>query len=271
MKIVGHTMATPESSPEESIELFHRIGLDGIELVCQPGTTFDIDRPEEEIGRIVESAHSKQIEIVALTPYMWDINSPDPDVALAQIAGLESAIHLARRMGARYVRAYGGRESEDTDRAWAATVYALQQAGRVASTEGITVVVENHPGTMTVTGEATARMVQQVGLSSVRALFDPANVMYKSEEPWETTLEVQKEIIAYVHVKDYDMVRGERVACYVGNGVVPWNRILPALRDLGYDGYLSLEYERKWHPDQLPAAEEGLPPCASFVRKVLGQ
>ena len=34
-KIAGHTMGTPEYTVQEAIELFHRIGLDGAEIVIQ--------------------------------------------------------------------------------------------------------------------------------------------------------------------------------------------------------------------------------------------
>ena len=33
MKIAGHTMGTPEYTVNEAIELFHRIGADGAEIV----------------------------------------------------------------------------------------------------------------------------------------------------------------------------------------------------------------------------------------------
>ena len=37
MKIAGHTMGTPEYTVNEAIELFHRIGADGAEIVVQDG------------------------------------------------------------------------------------------------------------------------------------------------------------------------------------------------------------------------------------------
>ena len=34
MKIVGHTMGTPEATVIEAIDLFAHLGLDGIEIIC---------------------------------------------------------------------------------------------------------------------------------------------------------------------------------------------------------------------------------------------
>ena len=38
----------------------------------------------------------------------------------------------------------------------------------------------------------------------------------------------------------------------VGDGIVPWGEILVALCDAGYDDVLTLEYEYRWHPQDLP-------------------
>lgn len=33
---------------------------------------------------------------------------------------------------------------------------------------------------------------------------------------------------------------------------------MPVLRRAGYGGYFSTEYEKRWHPDELPEPEQGL-------------
>jgi len=261
-------MATPDLSAVDAVRLFAELGLSGIELVCQPGTPFSLEMPEPDLRAVEEAAKDCGLAVVTLTPYMWDINSADTEKARANIDGLKAAVELAARFGAGYVRAYGGRETEDRPGGWNRTVEALQEVAPVAGEHNVVLVVENHPGTMTVTGEATARLVDDVGSAHVACLLDPANVMYRSEEAWETTVKTQQGKIAYVHVKDYDVRDGERIACIVGEGIVPWKDILAELARTGYDGYLSFEYERKWHPDQLPEAREGLRRCIEYVRSL---
>ena len=46
-----------------------------------------------------------------------------------------------------------------------------------------------------------------------------------------------------VHVKDYVFVNNRHVACPSGEGVIDFKNCFRALKDAGYDGYLSLEYE----------------------------
>jgi sugar phosphate isomerase/epimerase len=55
----------------------------------------------------------------------------------------------------------------------------------------------------------------------------------------------------------------------VGEGVLDWFSILKKLTDSGYDGYLSLEYEYRWHPDDLPPPEEGFKISAETLKRFI--
>ena len=55
----------------------------------------------------------------------------------------------------------------------------------------------------------------------------------------------------------------------VGTGVVPWTDILTELVRRGYDDVLSLEYEYRWHPQDLPDPAIGFRDSALAVRSIL--
>jgi sugar phosphate isomerase/epimerase len=57
----------------------------------------------------------------------------------------------------------------------------------------------------------------------------------------------------------------------VGDGIVPWGGILSALSTLGYDDVLTLEYEYRWHPQDLPEPAVGFARGAVALRALLGQ
>ena len=270
MILVGHTMATPGRTVYESIDCFRAIGLDGMELACRPGTDFDSSIDNARAVRMADYAGYNGLPIVALTPYAWDINHPDPATATAARRELRRAMELADLMRARFVRAYGGREQPaDPEGGFARTVDALREAGAQAANRGLTLVVENHPGTMARTGAATRRLVDAVGLPAVRTLYDPANVLHDTREPWQTTLNTQVGTIAYVHAKDFVLRDGKRHACPVGGGALPWRDILRELLAAGYDGVVSFEYEEMWYPADLEDAETSVAACLRFVRAIL--
>jgi len=270
MKFVGHTMGTPGMSVKEAIELYSSINLDAIEVVSQDGQAFWIDAPEELVKEVMDASKLLPDGVVTLTPYYWHINSSDDKVRLENIKGLKKAVTLAKHMGAKYVRSYGGvdKAGGTEEENWAKTVEALQEVAPLAQANDIIVLVENHPGTMTRTGKKTYDLINAVASSHVRALYDPANVMHDTDEPWELTYDVQKDIIAYVHCKDYFMEGTTRKACTVGKGIVPWDKIMKKLS--GYEGYICFEYEKRWYPDQLPDAQIGIPQCISYLKSVIG-
>ena len=81
-KIAGHTMGTPEYTVQEALELFHRIGLDGAEIVVQDDYRCGIptDCGEETLAALKETAQKLGIQIIALTPYNSRFNSLDEKV-----------------------------------------------------------------------------------------------------------------------------------------------------------------------------------------------
>jgi sugar phosphate isomerase/epimerase len=55
----------------------------------------------------------------------------------------------------------------------------------------------------------------------------------------------------------------------VGDGIVPWTGILSTLAALGYDDVLSVEYEYRWHPADLPDPTVGFARAARALRGIL--
>ena len=55
-----------------------------------------------------------------------------------------------------------------------------------------------------------------------------------------------------------------------GVGCLPWPEILRRLRTAGYRGFVSVEAERRWYPDELPPAEETMGRGFAYLRSLLG-
>ena len=139
---------------------------------------------------------------------------------------------------------------------------SLRQVGEYASTAGVQLNVENHMDTMATSAEMTMAIVRAVDLPNVGVLYDQANLAFMNSEVYEMATALQGPRIHHVHVKDFYWAGTERIAAVLGKGIVPWAKIVNSLTDLGYEGYYSLEYERRWYPDQLPppaAGHEAMP------------
>jgi sugar phosphate isomerase/epimerase len=201
------------------------------------------------------------------------------------------AIEIAQAVGADRVRVYAGSwHPGDRDRGarWDRLVAALRALAPEAAEAGVRLCVENHFGTMTQSAAETARLVREVDHEAVRVLYDQANLTFTHDEAYEEALRIQGELIGHVHVKDlvftdpdapFQASETARVAAseravrsrVVGEGVVPWPGILASLAALGYDDVLSLEYEYRWHPQDLPEPAVGFARSAAAVRAALAQ
>ena len=58
--------------------------------------------------------------------------------------------------------------------------------------------------------------------------------------------------------------------CLAGDGDVPLRSILEVLSDAGYDGWITFEWERKWHPE-LPPPEVAFPHFIKHMKKLVGK
>jgi len=288
MMLAGHTMGTPEHSLAEAFDLFARIGLAGAEVVWQADYRCGLDPASDpaSLAAVARQARDAGVQIVAVTPYDNLFNSLDPAEREGAVESFGRALAAAPVLGARWVRLYGGRFLPGDGRweeRWARLVDSVSALGDRAERSGVTICVETHFNTMADTAARAAALVRQVGHRHVRVLYDQPNLGFMGAEAWSDALPLLRGLIAYVHVKDFAFKGDQRAfaasdvthveeearivrSCVVGDGVVPWPEILRALRDGGYDGVFSFEYERRWHPQDLPPASVGMAASAARVR-----
>ncbi|MBQ7649731.1 MAG: hypothetical protein IJS15_02165, partial [Victivallales bacterium] len=74
------------------------------------------------------------------------------------------------------------------------------------------------------------------------------------------------------HIKDWTLesrIPLKKTSCLMGEGTVRWPEALKALKEIGYTGYVSDEYEKYWYPDDLPEPEIGMKHNLDYVKKHL--
>ncbi len=290
-KIAGHTMGTPEYTVLEALQLFHDIGLDGAEIVVQDDykSGIPVHCPREQLEEIKRKAEELGLRIIALTPYNSKFNDLDPAVREAEEADIRRCIQYAEFLGAEYIRIYGGNYAAgDTDpdgRKRAALVQSMRLLGGEAEKHHVKLVIENHFNTMTVSAKQSIDLSREINHPAVGILYDQANLCFTGQEDYQTAIPLQQEKVYYMHVKDLKFKEGSQgfvssdvshpkeeernvVTKIVGEGELDWPGILNAVKDRGYDGWLSLEYERRWHPDDIPDASVGMRKSAEYLRTI---
>lgn len=292
MRIAGHTLGTPEHTVPQALALFSAAGLDAAEVIYQDDYLSGLPLRDVRAAQTARRASEEAgVPIVGLTPYTTGINALDEKEWTEAVEELRGAIEIAQVVGADRLRVYAGSWRPDLDDHaghWGRLVDALSALAPEASAAGVRLCVENHFGTMTQSAAETAELVRQVGHPAVRVLYDQANLTFTHDETHERALAVQGDLIGHVHVKDLvftnpdapfrasetaRVAQSERAvqSRVVGDGVVPWLDILRELVARGYDDVLTLEYEYRWHPQDLPEPATGFARSATTVRELLAQ
>ena len=291
--IAGHTMGTPGMSVPEALRLFRDAGLDAAEVVWQDGYECGLpEAPGSPMLIEVETASRElRLPICALTPYMSALNSLNESERERDLDRFRHCLADASRVGAGVVRVYSGTltDPHDERRAekWQRLVASLRELGPEAAALGVTLAMENHFNTMTVSARDTAELMQAVGeVDGIGILYDQANLAFTHCEDHAEAIALQAPWIRHVHVKDLvftdpiavfkaaavdrvdDAQRTVRSRLF-GEGILEWSAILSSLRGTGYGGVLSLEYEYRWHPQDLPPPSEGFARSAAALRRVL--
>lgn len=282
-------MGTPELTVQEAVRMFGDIGLDGAEIVVQDDYYSGIpyDASLELLSEIKKISEDAGIEIACLTPYYSRYNSLDDSIRNETIEGLKKVIQYAGYLGAHFIRIYGGEFlAGDTDadgKKEERLIQAMRECGDYAAEYDVTLVIENHFNTMCVTAEKTAKVLEKINHPNVGALYDQPNLIFMQAEDFKSAIGFLGEKIKHVHAKDLKFKEEEvkfNASCVshptedernvvsriVGEGICPWSQIIKELEEIGYDGWLSLEYERRWYPDQLPDASIGMKQGADYLR-----
>lgn len=291
-KIAGHTMGTPELDVFGALKLFKDIGLDGAEIIVQDGYKSAIPQrcSHEYLEQIKKLSEELLLPIIALTPYYSHFNSMDRIQREEDISGLKSVIDYSVFLGAKYIRIYGGNfaqgEKDIGDQKRKYLISSLLSLGDYAQTKGVYLVVENHFNTMSVSAKQTINLINEINHPNVGILYDQANLTFTGQESWQDALELQFSKVLYTHVKDLIFKSADTtftssdvshpkeeernvITRIVGEGIIPWSDILQAMQSMGYDGWLSLEYERRWHPLDIPEAKIGMFKSMQCLRKII--
>jgi len=263
-------MGTPKMDATQAMEFFASIGHDGIEFRCADDGQVNPEAYDSAWGaRVLAKAQTLGIEVACLTPYYK--NYVDPALRESEIQGMRRVIDIATELECPRVRSYGGVMPTDTfddQTTWERTVSGIQEVADYAASKAIDICIETHIGSLTLTAADTVRMIQDVQRENVGILFDYAWVHYAGQETAPEAIKLCAPYIRHCHIKDWTYEEGDRDkrrSALMGEGAVDWEPAIEALKQTGYSGYVSDEYEKYWY-DHLPEPNVGMKHNVEYVR-----
>lgn len=270
MKLSFSTLGAPDWSFEELLSSAADLGFDGIEV---RGIADEINAPairefsDDNIGATKARLAAKNIEIPILTPAAYLDNNADLEAAEDELA---EYVKLAASLGTPYVRVMGEPTAAPGNVFEYDTVLAAyKRVCAVGEKYGITMLIETNGALAD--SMLCARLVDEADSAYAGALWDIHHTYrYFGESP-RTTVRNLGSYIRHVHVKDSVRGTNGRITYMLnGYGDVPIAESAKALSDIGYKGYLSYEWVKRWSRE---LAEPGvaLYSYISFMRDLLAR
>ncbi|WP_194905183.1 sugar phosphate isomerase/epimerase family protein [Catenulispora rubra] len=228
------------------VELARSTGWLGLELRAADDEPVHIGLSVEERAAARELLESGGVTVLAVASYVKVASGAVSDDEC--VADALAHAELARDLGAPFVRVFPGAEEPGAE----ADARAVRRLNAIAAQlpEGVAILLETHDSHPQ--GVDIARVLAQVS-GDVGTIWDVMHP-WRTGEPISVTKEVLAPYLRHVQVKDV-LSPEERTPLPLGEGTIPLPEFYAALRELGYEGWVSLEWESKWHPEAVPLAE----------------
>lgn len=162
-------------------------------------------------------------------------------------------LEVAHKFNTPFIRIFDGKFAKNRSKRdqIEASLKLYEPALNLAGKYKIILAIETHDGL--VHSSDMKQVIEMAANPYFGILWDVNHPYRKAGETVETTIEQIGEYIVYVHIKDVivDTQRKCRLVL-TGKGTNPIKKCIKLLKGVGYDGYLTLEWEKRWHPEIEP-------------------
>ncbi|MDR1927690.1 MAG: AMP-binding protein [Oscillospiraceae bacterium] len=239
MKLAFSSLACPELSWQAMAGMAKDFGFHGIELRGHEGS------PAEDLRKALEKLRTGRLEIACVST---GSSLQYPSTRAAALEEARQAILLAQQLGAGFVRLLADRTAEPCDPVDDEDVaQAIRSLLPLAQECGVTLLVETN-GAFCDT-KRLAALLGSLASDNAAALWDIHHPYRFAGESPAQTVENLGAYIKYVHCKDSVLENGVPRYRLMGEGDLPMEQFFLALRSINFEGYLSLEWLKRYAPE----------------------
>ncbi|HUI43803.1 MAG TPA: sugar phosphate isomerase/epimerase family protein [Terriglobia bacterium] len=263
------------------IEMAAGLGVDGLEMYPGFFTSLEdtyLDHVDEALKR-----HGLAMPMLCCSP---DFTQPDPAARRQEIERERRLIDVAARLGGGFCRVLSGQRrpglarEEGVER----VVSAIEELLPHAESRGVVLTLENHYKDgywqypeFAQKSAVFLEIVERIGSPWFGVQYDPSNAVIAGEDPLALLEQVRRRVVT-MHASDRylkpgftleDLSRAEEGPGYAailvhgvtGKGLNDYPRIFSLLREVGFDGWVSIE-------DGMGGLEE-IRESAGFLRRLM--
>ncbi len=231
------------------IQFFRDLDIKAIEI-------YDPYVRDTDIPIIIDALTEAEMT-VSMYDITCDVASRDPSVRQARTEGFHERLRLASKVGATKVLILPGDPEDDmkVEECHEWLIEAITKSLLVSKELGITLTIANLGFAAKTYGSSDYLVAICRGAGQeLNITYDVGNFLMANEDSIEALNKVFPHTI-HVHFKDWEIVPSEREGAYpgmdgrlymgkaLGEGIVNLPGAVARLKELNYNGYLSVEYE----------------------------
>lgn len=227
-----------------------RLGVRAVEL-CQIQLT---DAPTRGVDKLATSLDQHAVAVTAIPIDIGNIANPDAARREAYLSEIRPWIDIAAQLGAPFARVNAGAPIGAPNSSRPALIASLRSLADYASSVNVSLLVENHGGPSS-DPDWLAELLDTIGRDHLGLILDTGNfepmlsaaeARHAGQPLDETTIDFEPiyekiaklaPLATLVHAKAYDVL--DDGTC----GPVDLRRSLNLIRDSGFDGPITIEYE----------------------------
>lgn len=224
-------------STEEALRDISDVGYEGVELF--EGNLMEYVGREGELRGLLESLGLELVAVYSGANFIYS------EILQEELSKIEGVARLAGSLGASYMVFGGGavRSTGILDQDYRLLAEGLNQATGLVEAAGMTASYHPHLGSCVESTEQIAKLAEHTGIDFCP---DTGHLKGGGGDP-EEFIRTYADRIEYVHLKDF--VDGGFLP--LGQGELDLSRTLRALKEIGYDGWITVELdEYAGHPKE---------------------
>jgi len=193
-----------------------------------------------------------------------------------EVNKIKEGVNVALKLEAPVVRVFGGELKEKITReeALRMIIEGLREGADYAKEHGILLALENH-GEIYGTAKQLGYIISEVNSKALGINLDMGNFLLSGDNAVNAVRKIGK-YVYHVHLKDFKEVKenaeftsldGKKYICVApGEGETNFLEFLRGLKEVGYDGVLSIENEKKG--DELINTTNAIRNVKEYLRRI---
>jgi sugar phosphate isomerase/epimerase len=252
MEFAFSTNAFKKYSLVETINVLSEIGYTGIEILCDIPHAYPKTQSDSDISEIRQLISRLDVRLSNLNAFTFfaigNTYHPswiesDPSYRKLRVDHTIDCIKLARKLGAKNISTEPGgpimNNELSQDQSLKLFEDGINQVLNTAEKENVTILIEPEPDLLIENSDQFIHFIKNFDSESVGLNLDIGHFFCVGEDP-SKVIHKLSEYIRHVHLEDISADRRHN-HLILGEGAIDIRSALKSLKDIGYDGFITVE------------------------------